>query len=95
MEHSLHEPNIEYEKLEAFNKQIEKYCSNIDDIVFLKVNQMTSQGSINENGVYLPKDASVLIPPNIRVNFNLILNYYCNSQQSIQNMRIDDFSCCS
>lgn len=82
-------------KVEAFNQNLEKFCKDKINVVFMAVSQLTAKGSIwEDNHTYLPQGQNILVPPNIRVNFNLALNYYCNSQQSIRNMKVNDCNCC-
>lgn len=81
---------------EAFNNQIRKLVAGIDRVVFIDSNQVTGEGMINGVGgdAYVQYNKKFVIPPNLRVNFNLLLNYYCNRQVSIQNMKINDTNCC-
>merc|ERR1719220_1759347 len=78
----------------SFNENLEKFCQSRPNCVFMRSSLHTAVGSIDQRGNYLPRNQSILVPPNIRVNFNLALNYYCNGQQSIKNMKIDDTNCC-
>ena len=59
-----------------FNENLEKFCETRPNVVFMRATLNTAVGSVLENGNYLPSDRGILVPPNLRVNFNLALNYY-------------------
>ena len=83
---ALNPKTSQLQNLINFNQNLEKFVDSgkFVNVVFMRIGQITAQGSFYENGSYLPGSQPFLVPPNIRVNFNLAMNFYCNSQQSIK-----------
>merc|ERR1711976_490399 len=66
----------------AFNKQIAKLTAGIDGVIFISSNAISGENMMSgvSGDAYIHYNKETTIPPNLRVNFNLLLNYYCNSQ---------------
>ena len=65
-------------------------------IIPVMVNLLVTERMLKnrDSGAYMEYDNQGLIEPHLRVNFNLVMNYVCNSDNSILNMKSADTNCC-
>lgn len=91
-------PGSDKDSITKFNEQLEKFIPTLklSYVKFIKVNLLSGINMVQhlKNGAYMKWKDSSLIVPNLRVNLNIMLNYICNNDGSIQNMKSADTNCC-
>jgi len=91
-------PDMDAKIVSKFNDQLDRFVSSlgIEYVKFIKVNLLVTQGMLKsrDSGAYMEYNYQGLIEPHLRVIFNLVMNYVCNGDNSILNMKSADTNCC-